>query len=120
MNTFSRKICFTIALLAMLAVTITATLVHPTTVYAINDSRVGWDEGEYTVKLMQKSGNQALTADKKVTIDQTTNQAVNLAIEKTELVSHRNKIIIAVVVPVVCVSIAVAVIAVVVVKKKRT
>ena len=69
---------------------------------------------------MQKSGNQALTADKKVTIDQTTNQAVNLAIEKTELVSHRNKIIIAVVVPVVCVSIAVAVIAVVVVKKKRT
>ena len=81
---------------------------------------IGLDEGEYTVKLIQKSGKDALTADKIVTIDPTTNQAVNLAIEKTELVSHRNKIIIAVVVSVACVSIAVAVIAVVVVKKKRT
>ena len=86
----------------------------------ITHAEVGLDEGEYTVKLIQKSGKDALTADKIVTIDPTTNQAVNLAIEKTELVSHRNKIIIAVVVSVACVSIAVAVIAVVVVKKKRT
>ncbi|MGN0797688.1 MAG: hypothetical protein ACI4M5_05705 [Christensenellales bacterium] len=81
-------------------------------------AEVGLSEGEYTIKLMQKSGKTALTTDKIVTIDQTTNQAVNLAIEKTELVNHRNKIIVAVVVPVVCVSIAAAV-AVVVIKKKR-
>lgn len=82
-------------------------------------AEVGLADGEYTVKLMQKSGKDALTADKIVSIDQTTNQVVNLAIEKTELVNHRNKIIIAVVVPVVCVSIVVAVVAVVVIKKKR-
>ena len=47
MKTISRKFCFTLALIFLLAVALTATLVHPTTVYAINDSRVGWEEGVF-------------------------------------------------------------------------
>ncbi|MGN0789268.1 MAG: hypothetical protein ACI4MY_04960 [Christensenellales bacterium] len=82
----------------------------------ITHAEVGLEEGDYTVKLTLKSGDTALISDKAITID----ERVSLSIEQSELVSHRNKIILAVVIPVVGVAIIAAVVSVVLVKKKKT
>lgn len=82
----------------------------------ITHAEVGLGDGDYTVKLTLKSGKTALLSDKAVTIAET----VNLAIEESELVSHRNKIILAVVIPVVCVAVIATVVSLVIVKKKKS
>ncbi len=82
----------------------------------ITHAEVGLGDGDYTVKLTLKSGKTALLSDKAVTIA----EKVNLTIEESELVSYRNKIILAVVIPVVCVAVIATVVSLVIVKKKKS
>ncbi|MGN0771113.1 MAG: hypothetical protein ACI4MI_00810 [Christensenellales bacterium] len=82
----------------------------------INYAEVGLPDGDYTVKLTQESGKDALAADKTVSVSQT----VNMSIDKIELVNYRNNIILAVVIPVACVAIVAAVVSIILVKKKKT